>query len=242
MQNSISPGDFFSQEAYWWDMVMIATHDCVCLNGVWSNPVSDIVVRQSNQTQNEYRAMVVADFKRLVAAGFLFFVITLFPGAEKWRETHNDRTWFNTKWKPGSIWAWERTWRRAQKITDAENEWIMGSSFFVCQREWRRKKVDSCPFSVHSEEDMFEETAMERQGSAPDPGAKWIQMSEHVHKVESTCTVVVFPCSKVQSLLFIPFFLAVSHSLPIFPLSCSLCVSLFWQMKNTLLFNKYRMS
>lgn len=37
---------------------------------------------------------------------------------------------------------------------------------------WRGRKVDSYPTSVRSEKDMFEVTAMERQGSAPDPGAK----------------------------------------------------------------------
>ncbi len=35
------------------DMVMIATHDCVCMcvRVVWSNPDSDTVVRRNIQTQ-----------------------------------------------------------------------------------------------------------------------------------------------------------------------------------------------
>lgn len=52
------------------DMVMIATHVCVSRSGMWSNPVSYIVVRKSNQTQNEYHAMVAADFN---SCWFLFF-------------------------------------------------------------------------------------------------------------------------------------------------------------------------
>lgn len=55
-------------------------------------------------------------------------------------------------------------------------------------------------------------------GRSPGAGAKWIQMSERVRKVEPSCTVVVFPWSGVQWLLSISFFLAVL----LFPLPLSL--------------------
>lgn len=86
----------------------------------------------------------------------------------------------------------------------------MGSRFFFLF-VGGEKKWTLAPLLYILEEDMFEETAMERQGRSPGAGAKRIQMSEHVHKVEPSCTVVVFPCSRLQSLLFISFFLAVSH-------------------------------
>ena len=44
--------------------------------------------------------------------------------------------------------------------------------FCLSEVVWRGRKVDSCPSCVRSERDMFEVTAMERQGSALDPGAK----------------------------------------------------------------------
>lgn len=117
------------------------------------------------------------------------------------------------------------------------------SQSLVCQRKCREEERWTLVLLLNnSKKDMFEVTTMERQSSAPDPGAKWIQMSEHVHKVESTCTVVVFPCLKVQTLLFIPFF---PGSLPLsltpFFLFRVLSVSLSWQIKISF-FNKYRMS
>ncbi len=43
-----------------------------------------------------------------------------------------------------------------------------GPGFFVCQRECAHEER----LTVHSEEDMFEVTTTERQGSALDPGVK----------------------------------------------------------------------
>lgn len=121
---------------------------------------------------------------------------------------------------------------------------ITRSVFCLSEEVWSWRKVNSCPPPVHSGGDMFEVTAMERQGSPPHPGAKWIQMFEHVHKVESTCTVVVFPFSKgcsVASFYFIfPGALSLALS-PFFPLSCPRSVSLSWQIKMQY-FNKHGMS
>lgn len=49
------------------------------------------------------------------------------------------------------------------------NHGFQSSSFFCLFVGWG---VDSCPSSVRSEEDMFEETAMERRGRSPGAGAK----------------------------------------------------------------------
>lgn len=97
-------------------MLMIATHDCVCLNRVWSNPVSDIVVRLSNETQNKYHAMVVVDLKSC-----LFFVFCYHPVSlcrEKPTMIALDLTQ-NEKLYP---FERGRELDREQEITDAENE------------------------------------------------------------------------------------------------------------------------
>lgn len=62
---------------------------------------------------------------------------------------------------------------RKQKISDAKqmNE-SQDPVFCLSEGVWRRRKVNSCPAPVYSEKDVFEVTAMERQGSALDPGAK----------------------------------------------------------------------
>lgn len=122
--------------------------------------------------------------------------------------------WFIMDWETElNIFVGART--RSRTETDIEDECIRGA-IILSVRGGVEGQKGGLFLLVHLEKDLFEVKAMERQGSAQDPGAKWIQMSEHVHKVEPTCTVVVFPCSKVQSLLFSSFFLAVSHFLPTF--------------------------
>lgn len=208
MQNSLSPSRLHFPRGLRigvCDMVMIATHDCA---SEWSAVKSRL--RHCGQPEQsnpiDYHAM--EGLKKL----FVFLLSPCFPVLENAEKPTTTVLDLSQNEKPDTFER-GRGLDREQKITDVEHEWRWDPVFCLSEDVWRGRKVDSCPSCVYSKEDMFEVTAMERQGSAPDPGAKWIQMSEHVHKVESTCTVVVFPCSKVQSLLFIPFFLAVAHSL-----------------------------
>lgn len=151
---------------------------------------------------------MVADIKPCLF--YLFFLFCYRPVSWCWKVRTKPQP-FSPKWKTGWVRAWERIWERSEKNRCWEwmNHGFRSPSFFCLFVGWG---VDSCPSAVRPEEDMFEETAMERGGRSSGAGAKWIQMSERVHKVEPSCTVVIFLWSGVQLLLSISFFLAVPLS------------------------------
>lgn len=85
------------------DMIMIATHNCVCRNGVRSNPVPDTA------NQNERHAMVVVDLK--ICGVFCILVVPLFASRRRKRPQRLHLIGH----KSGSMQAWESPRRRAGK-------------------------------------------------------------------------------------------------------------------------------